>query len=197
MTTQPLPTRSMWVDDPLASVNFSDRDFRNALGMFATGVSIVTANFGGERIAATIGSFSSVSLDPPLVLFMIARNSKAISSWNSVRQFAVNVLDRSQRELSTKFSKALSNKWENVRPLRGSVTDSYLLPGALAWLECETYRHYDGGDHLIILGKVLAIAKRDRANASPLVFFNGYYRTLMPVGMDDMPLEELMWTYGW
>ena len=197
MKSQPVSTRPVLIDQDMTSLNFSERDFRDALGMFATGVSIVTANCGGERVAATIGSFSSVSLDPPLVLFMIAKSSRAFSAWSSVRQFAVNILDRGQRELSTKFAKALSNKWENVQPLPGVVTDSYLLPGALAWLECETYRQYDGGDHLIILGKVQAIAHRGGANASPLVFFNGHYRSLMPTELDNMPHEEAMWIYGW
>ena len=197
MTSQSVPTRPALIDQALTSVNFSERDFRDALGMFATGVSIVTANCGGERVAATIGSFSSVSLDPPLVLFMIAKSSRAFSAWSSVGKFAVNILDRAQSELSTKFAKALSNKWENVQPLPGSVTDTYLLPGALAWLECETFRQYDGGDHLIILGKVQAMARRSGANASPLVFFNGHYRSLMPMEIDNIPHEESMWIYGW
>ena len=197
MTSQSVPTRPVLIDQDMTSANFSERDFRDALGMFATGVSIVTADCGGERVAATIGSFSSVSLDPPLVLFMIAKSSRAFSAWSSVGQFAINILDRAQGELSTKFAKALTNKWENVHPLPGAVTDSYLLPGALAWFECEKYCQFDGGDHLIILGKVQAIARRSGANATPLVFFNGHYRSLMPLELDNMPHEESMWIYGW
>ena len=197
MTNHPVAIQPASAAQNLTTVNFSERDFRNALAMFATGVSVVTANHAGERIAATIGSFGSVSLDPPLILFMIAKSAKAFPAWSSVRQFAVNILDRSQRKLSTKFAKALSNKWESVEPLPGSVTDAFLLPGSLAWLECETDRHYEGGDHLIIVGKVLAISHRDGSNVSPLIFFNGYYRSLMPIDRDSMPHEELMWIHGW
>lgn len=97
--------------------------------MFATGVSIITACHAGERKAATIGSFASVSLARPLVLFMLAKSSKAFSAWSSVRSFAVHVLDRSQTELSARFARSLSDKWADVEPLPGSVTDAPLLPG--------------------------------------------------------------------
>ena len=184
-------------DDAGPKPNFTEREFRNTLGMFPTGVSVVTSIHAGEPIAATIGSFSSVSLEPPLVLFILAKNSKAYAAWASVKHFAVNVLDRSQGDISTKFAKALTDKWDKVAPLPGSVTDTLLLPGALAWLECETYSHHDGGDHLIVLGRVLALSHCTGANASPLVFYSGRYRSLLPIDEDNLPREETWWIHGW
>lgn len=192
-----LPSRASSATPKQTTADFSQRDLRNSLGMFATGVSVVTANHGGEKIAATIGSFGSVSLDPPLILFMLAKNSKAYSAWSSVESFAVNILHRSQAELSSKFARPLSDKWKGVTPRAGRFTDTYLLPDAIAWLECETHQHYEGGDHLIILGRVLAISHRTDSKVSPLIFFNGRYHSLMPIDMDDIPHEEAMWIHGW
>lgn len=181
----------------LPSPEFSQREFRDTLGLFPTGVSVVTSVHHGEPVAATIGSFGSVSLDPPLVLFSIARSSKAYAIWSAVGEFAVNILDSSQTEISNTFARALTDKWKDVAPLPGSQTDTLLLPGAVAWLECETYQRIDGGDHLIVLGKVVALSRNGQNSPSPLVFCGGRYRSLMAVENDTVPNEEALWFHGW
>src|SRR3954451_3220986 len=163
---------------------FSDRDFRDALGLFATGVVVITsagnAGSNGDRsgyLGATVSSFSSVSLDPPLILFSIGRHSKAFAAWQSVDSFAVNILGENQSALSTRFARALTDKWDGVSvcPGLGGVP---LLSDALAWIECRSYAKYHGGDHLIIVGQVLSLTARSGAGARPLVFFGGKYRQL-------------------
>ena len=121
--------------------SFSDREFRDALGLFATGVVVITSagNVGcghGDHsgyLGATISSFSSVSLDPPLILFSIGRHSKAFAAWQSVDSFAVNVLGENQSAISTRFARALTSKWDGVNTRQG-FGGTPLLSGALAWI---------------------------------------------------------------
>ncbi|WP_293795295.1 flavin reductase family protein [uncultured Bosea sp.] len=179
------------------AADFTALDLRAALGMFATGVTIVTAESGGERIGATVSSFNSVSLDPPLVLFSVGRNAKAFAAWNSVERFAINVLDQSQRDLSSRFGRAQGDKWLGVKTLRGEASGAALLPGALAWFECETHRILDGGDHIIILGRVLTLTRHGGEAAQPLVFFGGSYRNLdAKTRVEPLPSEH-WWVYAW
>lgn len=179
------------------SAEFTSLDLRAALGMFATGVTIVTAENQGERIGATVSSFNSVSLDPPLILFSVGRNSKAFPAWNSVKRFAVNVLDQSQRDLSSRFGRSQGDKWQGVDTLRGEASGAALLPGALAWLECETHSILDGGDHIIILGRVLTLTRHGGEAAQPLVFFGGSYRNLDVLSRVEPLPSEHWWVYAW
>jgi len=184
--------------------SFSDRDFRDALGLFATGVVVVTSA-GNSRpgsgdhdgdLGATISSFSSVSLDPPLILFSIGRHSKAFDAWQTVDAFAVNILGENQSAISTRFARALTDKWDGVRacPGLGGVP---LLSEALAWIECRSYAKYDGGDHLIIVGQVLSLTARTGASARPLVFFGGKYRQLDVNSGISTPPDAEQWLHGW
>jgi len=154
------------------------RELRNALGSFATGVAVVTTATGGERIGTTINSFASVSLDPPLVLFSIARNATAFAAWSRCEQFAINVLGEQQAELCARFALSVSDKWSGIHSISGPLTGSPLLPGTLAYFECEADRHYGGGDHLIIVGRVLSFGNERENGSDPLVFFGGKLRSL-------------------
>lgn len=183
--------------DQACAADFTALELRAALGMFSTGVTIVTAESGGERIGATVSSFNSVSLDPPLVLFSIGRNAKAFAAWNSVERFAINVLDQSQRDLSSRFGRAQDDKWQGVEPVQGAASGAALLPGALAWFECETHQIHDGGDHIIIVGRVLALARHGGDDARPLVFFGGSYRNLDTLTRVDPLPSEHWWVYAW
>ena len=184
--------------------SFSDREFRDALGLFATGVVVMTSagNVGcgnGDRngyLGATISSFSSVSLDPPLILFSIGRHSKAFAAWQSVDSFAVNILTENQSAISTRFARALTDKWDGVSvcPGLGGVP---LLSDALAWIECRSYAKYDGGDHLIIVGEVLSLSARSGAGTRPLVFFGGKYRKLDVSPGISTPPDADQWLHGW
>jgi flavin reductase (DIM6/NTAB) family NADH-FMN oxidoreductase RutF len=184
--------------------SFSDRDFRDALGLFATGVVVITSggNIGrgdgnhNGYLGATVSSFSSVSLDPPLILFSIGRHSKGFAAWQSVDAFAVNILGETQSGMSTRFACALTDKWDGVRTCRG-LGGTPLLADALAWIECRPYAKYDGGDHLIIVGHVLALTARPGADVRPLIFFGGKYRQLDVKPEISTPPDADQWLHGW
>ena len=186
--------------------SFSDREFRDALGLFATGVVVITSTGnagsgsgngnGNGCLGATISSFSSVSLDPPLILFSIGRHSKAFTAWQSVEHFAVNILGEGQSAISTRFARALTDKWDGVEMCPG-LEGVPLLSDALAWIECRSHAKYDGGDHLIIVGEVLSLTARSGIDARPLVFFGGKYRRLdVDPGISTPPDAE-QWLHGW
>ncbi|WP_439578293.1 flavin reductase family protein [Elioraea sp.] len=154
------------------------REFRQTLGLFPTGVAIVTTRRAdGTRVGMTVNSFNAVSLKPPLVLFSVARSAPSLPAWESAEAFAVNILAAGQEGLSGRFARAGTDKWEGLADLRGPATGAPLLEGTLATLECRTHARYPGGDHLIVLGEVNAVARRG-ATAPPLVFFASRYRHL-------------------
>jgi flavin reductase (DIM6/NTAB) family NADH-FMN oxidoreductase RutF len=151
---------------------------------------------GGDRIGATVSSFNSVSLDPPLVLFSIARSSRAFPAWQSVIHFAVNVLAEGQDATSTRFARARDDKWEGVRHMAGDH-GAPLLADSLAAFECARYANYDGGDHVIIVGRVLTVRVRKHAHAVPLIFFRSKYRRLAHESGVEVPPDVDLWSYGW
>lgn len=173
------------------------RQLRNAFGSFATGVAIVTALYEGERIGATVSSFNSVSLAPPLVSFSIARNAKAFQAWETTPTFCVSILSSDQADLSTRFARSLGDKWTGVSLLPAQTVDAPLIDGAIMWFECEAYGRHDGGDHLILIGRVLAARRNCAANPGPLVFFGGGYRHLAHPRGSEILLQEAMWPHGW
>jgi flavin reductase (DIM6/NTAB) family NADH-FMN oxidoreductase RutF len=156
---------------------FTSGEFRNALGVFPTGVAIVTARSAdGLLHGMTVSSFNSVSLEPPLVLFSVARTVSSFSTWLMATAWGVSVLAESQDGLSTRFAQSGGGKWSGVEPMMGS-TGVPLIPGALAHFECERYAVHDGGDHLIFVGRVLALG-RPAGSFAPLVFFSGRYHLI-------------------
>jgi flavin reductase (DIM6/NTAB) family NADH-FMN oxidoreductase RutF len=170
------------------------RALRHALSRFATGVCVVTAlGPDGDRLGMTVNSFSSVSLDPPLVLFSVARSCLSFERWMSARCYGINVMAAHQGELSNRFARAQSDKWAglNVETGHGGLP---LLPDAIARFVCEREGRYDGGDHVILLSRVVAF---DFAvEADPLCFFAGRYRHLGPEPDISMPAEPALF-YGW
>jgi flavin reductase (DIM6/NTAB) family NADH-FMN oxidoreductase RutF len=174
-------------------MSFTDREFRDALGHFATGVAIITAKVDGTLLGTTVSSFNSVSLSPPLVLFSLAQSALARPLWLQATHFAVSVLREDQKELSNRFAKAGTDKWHDVSPEFG-VSGAPLLRGSLAVFECETYAVHDGGDHDIIIGKVQSFT---RNTGSPLVFHGGRYRSLHQDRPLDTPPDADVWLHGW
>ncbi|BDB26572.1 hypothetical protein Tamer19_57160 [Cupriavidus sp. TA19] len=157
----------------------AQRRFRNALAMFATGVAVITAPRAGEvPVGITVASFNSVSLDPPLVLFSVDRRCLSLADLCSAPRYAVNVLAEAQQDISNRFARANSGKWEGIDfGDTGDRGDSHvLLPDTLATFECEPYAQHDGGDHVIFIGRVV----RHQAchGGRPLIFFGGKYRAL-------------------
>ncbi|MCG0580124.1 MULTISPECIES: flavin reductase family protein [Burkholderia] len=153
------------------------RRFRAALSMFATGVAVITApRKEGMPIGITVASFNSVSLDPPLILFSVDRRSLSLGELAGADGYAVNVLDETQQHLSNCFAKANGDKWGWRGGAAGDGGGGVLLPDALATFECEPYAQYDGGDHVIFVGRVMR--HRARPDGRPLIFFGGRYRAL-------------------
>lgn len=151
------------------------RDFRRALGCFATGVAVITTRDGGGRPAGlTINSFTSVSLDPPLVLWSLSRHAASLPAFHDSEFFAVNVLAADQLDLSRRFARPSSDKFAGLGFVDG-LGGVPLLDGTAACFECRTRHRYDGGDHVIFLGRVERYAHSDR---EPLVFGRGRYGRL-------------------
>ncbi len=155
------------------SERFERRDFRRALGQFATGVTVVSTRAkDGRRVGITVNSFSSVSLDPPLVLWSLSRQSSTFEDFAHASHFAVNVLAANQHHLSRQFSTPLPDKFEGVECLEGAA-GCPLLKGATAHFVCRNVRQLDGGDHVIFLGEV---EEYKWSEGEPLVFHSGRYR---------------------
>lgn len=151
---------------------FDPRQFRSALGHFATGVTIVTTrDTSGDPVGVTVNSFASVSLDPPLILWSLAKNSYSLDAFTACSHFAVHVLASSQQGLSDRFARAASDKFSGLAPESG-LGDAPLLSGCATVFECSTEHRYDGGDHLILVGRVHRFDVQDRA---PLLFYRGRY----------------------
>lgn len=147
------------------------RAFRQCLGQFATGVTVMTTETGGQRVGVTANSFSSVSLDPPLILWSISKASRSFQAFAVARHFAVNILGQYQIRLSQIFSSSEADKFAEVDWSTGRH-GSPVLDGANALLECEREAMYEGGDHLIIVGQVLRFATFE---GEPLIFAQGRY----------------------
>lgn len=147
--------------------------FRKALGAFATGVTIVTTTCYGEKFGVTANSFSSVSLDPPLILWSLAKSSASLSAFAAASNFAVHILGSDQQALSNRFASKGIDKFAELA-LETGGSDVPLLPGCAARFECRTAYRYEGGDHVILVGEVIKFSHCDKA---PLLFHAGRYAT--------------------
>ena len=160
---------------PAHPAHFDPRDFRNALGAFTTGVTIVTTLAGdGRRVGLTCNSFSSVSITPPLVLWSLGVHSINLPVFIEASHFAINILAADQSALSRRFASAVEDRFAGV-----AVTPSEdgvpLIDGAAAQLECRNEARHYSGDHVIFIGEV----QRYRYSvAEPLVFARGKYKAL-------------------
>jgi flavin reductase (DIM6/NTAB) family NADH-FMN oxidoreductase RutF len=178
-------------------MTFTERNFRDALSLFPTGVAIVTTlTKAGARVGATVSSFNSVSLSPPLVLFSIARTSRSFAVWCDAATYAINILHEHQHAVSKQFARSLEEKWEGTAALTGH-TGALLIPGALASFECENYARYDGGDHLILVGKVCALTTANTSDPRPLIFYRGSYQKIERDIDSDTSLDFYYLLNGW
>lgn len=159
--------------------NFSQREFRAALGMFATGVTIVTARTAtGELLGLTANSFNSVSLAPPLVLWSLARAAGSMAAFSAGSHYAINILAADQKELAERFAARDTDRWADVVFAEGA-SGAPLLAGAAATFECFNRSRYEEGDHVIFVGEVERCSHRD--GASPLLFHGGQFYTEHPL----------------
>lgn len=144
--------------------------FRDALGCFATGVTVMTTRSeDGEPTGLTVNSFNSVSLDPPLVIWSLKLNAKCLPAFRSRRAFAVNILSSGQKDICLSFATSNSDKFAGVEWTPG-LFGVPLIHGAFVQLVCSTVSRFPGGDHEIYLGRVLQINKFDKG---PLVYYRG------------------------
>jgi flavin reductase (DIM6/NTAB) family NADH-FMN oxidoreductase RutF len=152
------------------------RAFRSALGMFATGVTVITTRSErGEYAGFTANSFNSVSLDPPLVLWSLSLYSPNLPLFQNCSHYAINVLAADQVELSQRFAAPAIDRFAGVEFSPG-LGGAPLLPGCCAWFECRNEARHAGGDHIIFVGLVEKFSHQDKA---PLVFQGGRYRGLV------------------
>jgi flavin reductase (DIM6/NTAB) family NADH-FMN oxidoreductase RutF len=151
------------------------RDLRRALGTYATGVTIITTRDAAGRLyGLTANSFSSVSLDPPLVLWSQSRSAGSYPAFRDASHFAVNVLGGEHAELSARFARPHPDKFKGIAYTLGEYGVP-LITGAAAHFECATEKRFDGGDHTIFLGRVLRFAYVVKPT---LVFSHGKYSTI-------------------
>jgi flavin reductase (DIM6/NTAB) family NADH-FMN oxidoreductase RutF len=157
-------------------MDIDSRELRNALGRFATGVCLITTvTEEGEALALTANSFSSVSLDPPLVLWSLQNNSDVYAAFSRPRFYAINVLAQEQLEHSNQYAKKGEHLIDpaHYRPGRHGAP---IIHDALVSFECELDATHEGGDHLIIVGRVHDMTSRP--DGDPLLFYCGAYREL-------------------
>lgn len=160
---------------PWSSEERDHRALRDALGAFATGVTVVTAlDAEGRAIGLTVNSFNTVSLDPPLILWSLSLASPNLDAFRRASHFAVNMLAADQQAVSERFAQRSSDKFAEL-DWRSGLGGAPLLPHCCAVLECRNEAQHAGGDHLIFIGRVERFERGDRP---PLVFHGGCYRTL-------------------
>lgn len=159
------------------SSSIDPRDFRNALGSYATGVTVITAaTADGQQAGLTCNSFASVSLNPPLVLWSLVIYSPSMSIFQNASHFAVNLLGASQQALAMQFATRAEDKFAGVSWQPG-LGNAPVLADAVATFQCRSADRYYGGDHVIFLGAVEAYAYN---RAEPLLFARGNFGHFVP-----------------
>jgi len=149
------------------------REFRRALGTFPTGVCIITARaVDGNPVGVTCSSFNSVSLDPPLILWSLGKSTYSRPVFEAAEHWAVHVLGAGQEHVSDRFARAGDDKFVGVQTVSG-IGKVPLLVDCSTRFQCKTEHIYDGGDHIILVGRVLDFDHSDRL---PLIFHSGAYR---------------------
>ncbi len=162
--------------------------FRRALGSFPTGVTIVTSPSEGGPVGVTANSFSSVSLDPPLVLWSIAHTSRSYRAFQESPHFAINILGNDQMSVSQTFASSSDDKFSAV-PWRQGRTGSPIIADAIAYFDCICEARHDGGDHTILIGRVVDFGLFE---GEPLVFSRGRYA----VAVDHPVLNTFVTPYA-
>jgi len=160
----------------------SARAFRDALGRFASGITVVTGIDDQGPIGFTCQSFYSVSIDPPLISISVRKGSAAYRRIRKAGSFAVNVLAQDQRHVSDQFGRSGADKWEGVE-WRRSDAGNPVLTNTLMSLDCRIWAEHDAGDHLIVLGEVEQISVCNGTSEEPLIYFRGQYRQLRDVSV--------------
>jgi flavin reductase (DIM6/NTAB) family NADH-FMN oxidoreductase RutF len=158
---------------------FSKDEFRTALGMFATGVTIVTGrSASGALVGLTANSFNSVSMSPPLVLWSLAQSAASMEAFSTGSHYAINILSADQQDLARQFAAKGVDRFAGVRYQLGAA-GAPLIEGAAATFECFNRSRYEEGDHVIFVGEVERCMHR--AGASPLLYHGGKFYAEHPL----------------
>ncbi|SED33401.1 NADH-FMN oxidoreductase RutF, flavin reductase (DIM6/NTAB) family [Rhizobiales bacterium GAS191] len=167
--TQQVPA---FTEDGITLGGFDKRRFRQCAGRFATGVTIITARGpDGRPVGVTANSFSSVSLDPPLILWSLALSARSFNAFRSAQGYAINILSAAQLDLASRFARSDQDKFAGVDWREGAF-GAPVIGGASATLECRAFAQHEGGDHLIFIGEVIAI---DHDASEQLLFMDGEF----------------------
>jgi flavin reductase (DIM6/NTAB) family NADH-FMN oxidoreductase RutF len=162
----------------MAEPGFDDRAFRAALGSFPTGVAVVTASGPGAPMGITVNSFTSLSLDPPLVLWCLDKKSQRYEIFAAADRYTISVLGTAHEEVSSRLARSGEHQLDGIALLPTKLGPP-ALADSLVVFECVREEVYDGGDHSILVGRVLNFARRDAG--APLVFFRGKYGALAQI----------------
>ena len=170
---------------------FTQRQFRDALGHFATGITIVTAaRPNGTPVGMTASSFNSVSMEPPLVLWSVTRKALSAETFRTAPRFAIHVLGEAQVELANLFARSGADKF-GATEHRFDAHGVPILPDCVCRFDCRRFAVHPGGDHHIVVGEVLHVASGDEGAAGPgrvgrpLVYGAGAFATALPLGLPD------------
>ncbi|MEH6564516.1 MAG: flavin reductase family protein [Halopseudomonas sp.] len=173
----------------LATTVIEPISFREALGHYASGITVITSEAENQPLGFTCQSFYSVSMDPPLVSFSVKANSYSYPHIRQAGRFAVNILSGKQAGIANQFARQGSDKWRGVK-WQPSPLGNPLIDGSLHWLDCEVHAEYAAGDHLIVIGEVKALklqhflppslqhSFQHSAATQPLLYFKGQYCSL-------------------
>lgn len=172
--------------DQNSNPEFDIRAFRHCLGQFATGVTVMTTSTEKGKVGLTANSFSSLSLDPPMILWSIGRGSRSFEAFMSESYFAVNILASDQVSVSQRFASSANDKFEGIGWMPGQ-NGCPLLHGAAGHLECRTAARHNGGDHVILVGEV---QRFEQFHQDPLAFSQGRYGILGRHPDQMLPIES-------
>ncbi|MYM39424.1 flavin reductase family protein [Duganella qianjiadongensis] len=161
----------------LSSTAIEPLRLREALGHYASGITVITSLVNDELIGFTCQSFYSVSMSPPLISFSVMAGSGSYPKIRQAGRFAVNILAEEQVHISKQFARRGADKWHAIA-WNKSPLGNPILAGSLHWLDCDIYAEYAAGDHLIVLGEVQALKLQETETVQPLLYYKGQYRNI-------------------
>ena len=160
-----------------SSIAIEPLSYRQALGHYASGITVITSLIDVELIGFTCQSFYSVSMDPPLVSFSVMASSASYPRIRQAGRFLVNILSDEQIHISNQFALRGTDKWRGVE-WQASPLGNPIITGCLHWLDCEIHAVHPAGDHLIVIGEVKALDLQEATCSQPLLYYKGQYRNL-------------------
>ena len=165
----------------LSNTAIEPLSFREALGHYASGITVITSQLEGEPIGFTCQSFYSVSTSPPLVSFSVMASSASYPKIRQAGRFVVNILSDEQVGISNQFALKGTDKWHAVE-WQQSPLGNPIIAGSLHWLDCEIHAEHAAGDHLIVIGEVKALSLQATPVTQPLLYFKGQYCNIATQG---------------